>query len=146
MLPHSGDSSIASCAIVLQSSGAAVELTDGLDRAVDLLVAVRERKEERLELRRRYVDAALEQVAEEPGVAVGVARLRVVEVAHGTVGVEQREHCADALHGAERGEAGLQACTSALQLLVRLSVPQAAQHREARRGGERISGERAGLV
>ena len=57
------------------------ELTDGLDRTVDVLVAVRERDEHRLELRRRDVDAALEQMAEVRGVALGVARLRVLEVA-----------------------------------------------------------------
>ena len=41
------------------------ELTDRLDRLVDLVVAVSERGEEALVLARRDVDPALEQVAEE---------------------------------------------------------------------------------
>ena len=67
---------------------AAEELTDGLHGAVDVLVGVRERDEHRLELRRRDVDAALEQVAEERAVALGVAGLRVLEVAHAAVGLK----------------------------------------------------------
>ena len=57
------------------------ERADGLDGAVDLGVAVRERDEHRLELRRGDVDAVREQVAEERAVAFRVAPLRVVEVA-----------------------------------------------------------------
>src|SRR6476660_9753411 len=68
----------ASAAIVSQMS--AVELANGLDGRVDLRVAVREREEHRLELARRDVDAAVEQVAEEGGVRVGVRALRVFEV------------------------------------------------------------------
>src|SRR5947208_14254593 len=49
------------------------EALDGFDRPVDLLVAVRERDEERLELRRRDVDPARQEVAEERRVALGVA-------------------------------------------------------------------------
>src|SRR5438105_14458318 len=66
----------ASAPIVSQIS--AVEVGNGLDRSVDLLVAVREGDEHRLELARRDVDPALEQMAEERRIAFGVARLRVV--------------------------------------------------------------------
>src|SRR5919201_3815794 len=77
----------ASTAIVSQRS-ATEELGTGLHRAVDLLVAVGERDEQRLELRRRDVDAALEQVAEERAVALRVARLRVAQIPHGAIGHE----------------------------------------------------------
>src|SRR5262249_2104941 len=66
----------ASAPIVSQMS--AVEVCNGLDRPVDLLVPVGERDQHRLELARRNVDPALEQVAEERRVAVGVAALRVL--------------------------------------------------------------------
>ena len=60
------------------------------------------RKEHRFELGRRDVDPALEQVAEERAVALGVGRARIVVVAHGLVAHEQREHRAHALDAAER--------------------------------------------
>src|SRR5918992_4511304 len=75
---HSSLSRPASDAIVSQRS--AVEVCNGLDRAVDFLVAVGERDEHRLELARRDVDAAREQVTKERGVSLGVAPLRVLEV------------------------------------------------------------------
>ena len=43
----------------------------------------------------------VEQVAEERAVPLGVARLRVVEVAHAAVGHEEREHRADPAHAPE---------------------------------------------
>src|SRR4029079_4534106 len=70
----------ASPAIVSQRS--AVEAGNGLDRAVDFLVAVRERDEQALELARGDVHPVREQMAEERAVPFGVAALRVVEVAH----------------------------------------------------------------
>ena len=56
---QSGLSAAASAARVSQTSASAVEeVANGLDRPVDLLVAVRERDEHALELGRRQVDAA----------------------------------------------------------------------------------------
>src|SRR5580765_6601208 len=86
----------ASSAIVSQRS--AVKGRNGLDRTVDLLLAVRKRDEHALELARRDVDPAREQMAEERAVALGVGLLRVVEVAHRPVRHEQRRHRADTLH------------------------------------------------
>src|SRR5258708_33961744 len=80
-----------------------VERVNGVERAVDLVVAVRERHEHRLELRGRDVDAALEQMAEERGVTLGVARLRVVEVPHRAFRVVVREHRAYAVDAPEGG-------------------------------------------
>ena len=119
---------------------------DGGDRALDLLVAVRGRREERLELRRREVDALLEQVTEQRAVALGVARLRVVEVAHRRVGHEEREQRADALDAAERSESLLEAARRALELVVDGAVAQAAEDGEARGDRERVPRERARLV
>ena len=51
----------------------------GLERALDLLGGVRQRGKPRLELRRRRVHAAREQLAAPGGVGVEVARLRVRE-------------------------------------------------------------------
>ena len=65
---------------------------------------LRRRREERLELRRREVHALPEQVAEQRGVALGVACLRVVEVAHRRVRHEEREERADPLDATERRE------------------------------------------
>src|SRR5260370_23152126 len=95
-----------------------VERANGVERAVDLVVAVRERHEHRLELRRRDVDATLEQMAEERRVTLGVARLRVVEVPHGPIRVEEREHRADAGDCSERGESRLEPRAPALELAV----------------------------
>ena len=64
-------SAAASTAIVSQTS--ATKARHRSDCAFDLLVAVHGRGEERLELRRREVDALLEQVPEERAVALGVA-------------------------------------------------------------------------
>src|SRR5688572_31744402 len=77
---QSGLSAAASAARVSQRSSVE-EVGNGLDRPVDVGVGVGEREEEALELRRRDVDAALEQVTEESAVSLGVARLRVLEVA-----------------------------------------------------------------
>src|SRR5215471_16046030 len=69
----------ASSAITSQSS-VTEELANYLHRSVDLLVAVRERDEHRLELGRCDVDPALEQAAEERPVAMGVASGGIREV------------------------------------------------------------------
>src|SRR5436309_330240 len=61
--PQSGLSRSASSAIVAQTSSV-VELANGLDGAVDLLVAVGERGEQALELRRRHGDHTRGQVPE----------------------------------------------------------------------------------
>ena len=54
------------------------------------------------ELRGGDVDAALEQVPEEGAVALGVARLRIREVADGAFAEQQRRHPPDPLHATER--------------------------------------------
>src|SRR5437764_10582681 len=81
---QSGLSRAASAAITSQSS-VAEELANRLDRPVDLVVAVRERDEHRLELRRGDVDAALEQAPEERGVPIRVAFGRLLKVLDGFV-------------------------------------------------------------
>src|SRR5438552_19030938 len=68
----------ASLAIVSQRS--AVEVCNRLHRPLDLLVAVRSRDKHSFELPRREVDSAIEQVAEERTVVVGVRRLGVAEI------------------------------------------------------------------
>src|SRR6478736_4056308 len=81
--PQSGLSAAASAARISQTPASAVEeVANGLDRPVDLVVAVRERDEHALELGRRHVDAALEQVAEERRVLVRVGERRVLVVPH----------------------------------------------------------------
>src|SRR5437899_7996236 len=83
----------ASAAILSQRS--AVEVCNGLAGPVDLLVAVGEGDEHGLELARGHVDPAFEQVSKECAVAIRVGTLRIVEVAHGLVGHEERCHRAD---------------------------------------------------
>src|SRR3954470_13543446 len=95
-----------------------IEICKGLYRTRDLLVAVSERDERRLELRRREVDTPLEQVAEKSPVAVGVRRLRVAQIADRRLAHEQRCHRADPLHGPERSETRLELGAAALELLV----------------------------
>src|SRR5439155_5277225 len=143
--PQSGLSRSASSAIVDQTSSV-VELANGLDGAVDLLVAVGERGEQALELRRRDVDPTREQVPEAGGVALGVAALGVVEGADRGARREEREHRADALDDAVGREAVGQAGSAALELLVDPRLPKPAEHREAGRGRKRIPGESPGLV
>src|SRR6516165_5679509 len=103
--PQSALSRAASSTIESKRS-VAEEVSDRLHRRVDVVVGVSERDEHRLELRRRDVDPAREQMAEERGVSIGVARASVVVVAHGTV--EEREHRADTLHDPERREPGFE--------------------------------------
>src|SRR5438477_2950410 len=105
-----------------------MEARYGGDCAVDLLVAVCERDEHRLELRGRDVDPTLEQMAEERAVALGVAAFRVLEVRDDAVGHEQREHRAHPTNASERGEPGLEPRSAPLELLVHLQVAQAAEH------------------
>src|SRR5207244_4139135 len=117
----------ASSAMTSQSS-VAEEVANGLHRPVDLLVAVRERDEHRLELRRRDIDAAGEQMAEKRAVALRVALLDVVEVADSLLRHEQRQHPAGAPDAAERRQSLLETRPAALELDVDLRVAQAAQH------------------
>src|SRR5919201_6232683 len=85
-------------------------------------------------------------MAEERRVPLGVAMLRVVEVAHRAVGHEQRRHRANTLHAAVRHEPGFEARAATLELLVNGAVVQAAQDRKSRGGCEWIPGQRARLV
>src|SRR3954468_22066500 len=141
---HSSLSRPASSAIVSQTS--AVKVRNGLDRAIDFLVAVRERDEHALELARRDVHAAREQVPEERAVALGVAALRVVEVAHRLVVREQRRHRADTLHATVRRKARFESSRTGLEPAIDVLVAQPAEDRQPGRRGERIAGQRARLV
>src|SRR5947207_9644681 len=90
----------ASRTIASQRSAVVLEFGNSFDRAVDLLVAVGQRQEHGFELARGDVDPAGEEMAEECPVPLGVAPLRVVEVANRRVGHEERRHCADPLNAA----------------------------------------------
>src|SRR5205823_4151007 len=92
------------------------EIGNGLNGSVDLLVAVGERDEHGFELAGRDVDPAVEQVTEERAVTVRVGALRVVEVAHGLVGHEERRHRADTLDAAVRRQSGLESRAALLEL------------------------------
>ena len=105
-----------------------------------------ERDEHRLELRRRDVDAPLEQVPEERAVAFGVARCASSKLRTGSSVMKSVSIAPTRCTGAERGGALLEQCCAALELLVDRGVAQAAQHREAGGGRERVPGERARLV
>src|SRR6266581_6909653 len=94
------------------------EAPDCFDRTVDLLVAVRERDEERLELGRRDVDPARQEVAEERRVALGVACGGVLEPPDRLRTAEERQHRTDALDAAEGRESFLQPRPAPLELLV----------------------------
>jgi len=94
-----------------------VEARNRCNRPVDLVVAVREREEHRLELGRRDVDAAREQVPEQRAVPIGVAALHVLEAPDRAVGHEQRQHRADAAHAAELREPSLEARAASLELV-----------------------------
>ena len=85
-----------------------------LDRRVDGFVVVRERDEHRLELRRRDVDPAREQVLEERRV----------------LGMEERQHRADARHAAVLGESVREPGRLGLELVVEGNVARAPQHRQ----------------
>src|SRR6266545_6223864 len=115
---------------------------------VDLVFRVRKREKERLELRRRHVDPAPEQAAEELSVALRAACPRIVEVPYRTGLREKRGHRAGALDApARRGvaEALLEPRASSLEVIVDLRR-QASQYRKSRRGRERVSRERARLI
>src|SRR5919201_5069519 len=68
------------------------------DRELDVLVAVRDGYERRLELRRRQVDAALEHGVEEAAEPLRVALARARRVEDGLGREEDGEHRADAVH------------------------------------------------
>src|SRR6478736_1534588 len=113
--PQSGLSAAASAARISQMSASAVEeVANGLDRPVDLVVAVRERDEHALELGRCHVDAAVEQVAEERRIPFRVGACGVVVVSYGVVLAKQGQHRTDALDRAEGGEARLEAGSAPL--------------------------------
>src|ERR1700756_1038198 len=137
-------SAAASTAIVSQTS--ASKALHRARRPLDLVLAVSGRGEERLELRRGEVDALLEQVPEERAVAIRIAPLGVLEVAHRPVAHEEREQRAHTLHVDERGERFLENGRPPLELVVDGAIAQAPQDREAGGGRERVPGERARLV
>src|SRR5215212_2207908 len=114
-----------------KSSGA--EISNGVGRAVDLLVAVSEREEHRLVLRRCDVDAAVEQTAEKRGIRIDVGR-------------KERRHRADARDAAVTRESVLEAPPTPLQLLVELRHAQAAQDGEPGSRRQRIPRERPRLI
>src|SRR5439155_20588699 len=120
------------------------DVTHRLHRGVDLLVAVRERREQALVLARRNVDLALEQAAEERAVLLRVELREALDrlLAAG----EQRQHRADSLHAAERRKAVGEARRAPLELVVDARVAQPAQHGEPRGGRERIAAQSARLV
>jgi hypothetical protein len=123
----------------------------GLHRRVDLRAAVRGRDEERLELGRGDVHAAGEQVPKPRAVALRVARGRLLEAPHRPLPEEERRHAADTLHGdslpcRRLPEARGELRPGGLQLLVDGGITQAPEDDERRRGGERVPGQRAGLV
>src|SRR5262249_59452389 len=97
-------------------------------------------------LARREVYALREHVAEERAVAVGVALLRIVEVAHRPVVHEQRRHRADALHVSMPRKAGFEPRRLPLELAVDALVAQPPQYRQAGCGCEWVSGQRSRLV
>src|SRR6478735_2487318 len=145
--PQSGLSAAASAASTSQTSVSAVEeVANGLDRPVDLVVAVRERDEHALELGRCHVDASVEQVPEQRRVPCRVRADGVVVVAHGAVLAEQGQHRADALDGAEGSKACLEPGAAKLELLVDRGIAEPAQHRGAGGGREWVSRERSRLV
>src|SRR3954452_11284210 len=102
---------------------------------------MREGEEHRLELRRRDVDALREQVPEERAVALGVACLRVVEVADAAVGHEWRKHRADAAHVRDLSKAGFETGSFPLELLVHRRVTQTAKDGEPGCGRERVAAQ-----
>src|SRR6185436_12952883 len=113
--------SAAASAAMTPKTSVAEEVANCLGRAVDVLVGVGERDEEALELRRRHVDPALEQVPEQRAVALDVARLRILEVpdrpiCRELVGEEERGHRADALDAPERRDPGLEPRSLQLEL------------------------------
>src|SRR4029453_14233123 len=74
--PPRGGVPAAAPAAIRSKTSVAEEVANSLDGAVDVLVRVRKRDEQALELRGRDVDAALEQVPEQGAVPLRVARLR----------------------------------------------------------------------
>src|SRR6185369_17783651 len=85
---QSGLSRAAPSPIASQRSTVA-ELANGLDGAVDVLVRVGEGEEQRFELGRSHVDPALEQVAKERAVTLGICLPCLVVVAHGLLAQEE---------------------------------------------------------
>src|SRR4029453_9695270 len=110
------------------------ETRNSLDRAVDLLIPVRKRREHGLELRGGDVDPLLEQVPEERGIPLDVGLARdLVEIRDGVrprVGpaTEVGQERADPLDGAVPRKAGLQALAPPLELGVDSRVAETSQH------------------
>ena len=97
---------------------AAEEPPRRLDGAVDLFVAVRERDEHRLVLRRRDVDAAREEAAEQRAVRARRRTPSRLQIENRPLPDEQRQHRADALDASERGQPGLEPRRALLELVV----------------------------
>ena len=98
----------------------------------------------------RDVDPAGEEVAEERGVGLGVARLGLLQVPHGPRSAEERRHRPDPLDGralaGRLAQAGLEPRAAPFELLVDRWVAQAPQHRDAGGRRERVPRERSRLV
>ncbi|MNI84264.1 hypothetical protein D3C73_1411540 [compost metagenome] len=117
----------------------------GFQGIVDILFAVRRRKEHALKLRRRKADAALQHFAEvgaEPG---NIAALRCIVIRDWPSREERAHHRTDAVHGERNprlrrilAQTGFQPGRGLLQPLVYRRRKQA-QRRIARRHGERIA-------
>src|SRR5215218_5651393 len=149
---QSGLSRSASSAIVSQMVATPAfllckELLGGLDRALDLAWTVGGRDEERLELRRRDVDALGEQMPEEGAVPIEIACPGVLDVSHRCAPEEDGQHGADSLYGHVLvPEPGLERRAYLLQLPVDVGVPEASQNDQGGSGGQWVSRQRARLV
>src|SRR5262245_20225023 len=91
-------------ALIASQMSAIAEVVNGLEGPVDILVRVGKGQEHRFELRRREVDAPVEQMAEERPVALGVRVLRVVVVPNLAGAHEEREHRPDSLDASEQAQ------------------------------------------
>ena len=126
----------------------AEDVRNGLDGPVHVLVGVRERDEQALELRRRDVDPALEQAAEEERRSARCRRARRRRSSgrsrppSGTASPSRR--LAGRCRTSRRPSSSR--APSCFEPLVDGVVAQPPQHGDPGGGGERVPGERAGLV
>src|SRR4029078_1682156 len=98
------------------------------DSPVDVLVGVRERGEQALELRRRHVDTRREQMPEEGAEPLGVTRSGVLVARDGAVVAEERQQATDPLDDAERREALLEPGAEPRELHLAGTVPTPPHH------------------